>query len=130
MARLSLTLEHLDPDTRVPGTYPYRVTCTSTTDHDTAIFVFHARSVDDALPGDQFECVASYQQMQEIPLDEPVLDGDTPIPYYRKSVVEFYSTDPEEVDDVWAIVQQDARHLLKAEDLADAIGVQTTVDLV
>jgi hypothetical protein len=129
MAGISLNIETLDPESYVAGVYPLRITATSTEpDLDSEIFVFHARDVNDPLPGDQFECVASYQQMQELPVDAPI-SGPTPVPYYRKSVVEFYVTDPAEISDIRNIVIQDTTFLIRSARLLGQVSVVETVDI-
>lgn len=130
MAGISLTLEYVDPAEYFPGVHPIRITATSTEEGlDSSIFVFHAREVDGALPGDTFECVASYQQTQELPIDAPIIEAETPIPYYRKNVVEFYLLSAAEVDDIWNIVQSDTKHLVRSARFWEKIGVTETVEI-
>jgi hypothetical protein len=69
---------------------------------------------DDPYQGDVFECVASIQQMSEIPEDAPgVGEGGNLVPYYRKDVLTFYCRNSEQADSLWEKVQADVRDLLR-----------------
>lgn len=132
MAGITLTLETLNPADYVAGVHPIRITAVSTEPdlEDSGVFVFHANSTEGAFPGDAFECVASFQQFQEIPLNLPDPDPENPIPYYRKSVVEFYLTNPAEVDEIWAIVQEDVKFLIESARLLATVGESTSVTIL
>lgn len=125
-------METLDPADYFPGVFPIRITAVSSEPdlEDGGVFVFHAQSPGGHMAGDAFECVASYQQFQEIPLNEPSEDPDNPIPYYRKSVVEFYLTNPEEKAEIWKIVQDDVRFLVNSARLMAEISTteEVTID--
>ncbi len=131
MAGISLSLEYVDPALYFPGVYPARITAVVDEPglEDSAIFVYHAQTEDRSIAGDIFECVASYQQMQELPVDAPDTEAEVPIPYYRKSVVEFYLTDPDEMAEIWSIVQFDAKHLVTSARHWGKINTTDTVTI-
>ena len=95
--------------------WPLRVTADSNeTGLSSKIFVYHAEMGDDPYQGDVFECVASIQQMSEIPEDAPgVGEGGNLVPYYRKDVLTFYCRNSEQADSLWEKVQADVRDLLR-----------------
>lgn len=90
------------------------------------IFVYHAEDGDDPFMGDIFECVASVQQMTEIPEDQPGIgeDGNN-IPYFRKDTLLFHCRSASQADDLWVKIQADVKDLLQ-NYLALTSGLQTT----
>lgn len=77
------------------------------------LFVYHASMSDDIYEGDLFECVASVQQMNDIPDDTPAVeDGEYTVPYYRSNMLNFHCRSPEEVDILWEDIQEDVTDLV------------------
>jgi hypothetical protein len=77
------------------------------------IFVYRVGSEHDPMPGDRFECVASVNQMFEIPRNHgSVLTLSTAIPYYRTNVLEYVARSAEEALDIWKKVQQEVQWLV------------------
>lgn len=94
--------------------WPIRVTAVSDEPGlSSKIFVYHAEMGDDPYQGDVFECVASVQQMTEIPEDSAGVgeDGNL-VPYYRKEVLTFHCRTAEEAESLWGKVKADVRDLL------------------
>lgn len=132
MPGIALTIEYLSPDNYLPGTVPMRVTAVSSEPGlESEIFVFHATSTTAPWTGDQFETIASVVQMQELPVDAPApATEDTPaIPFYRKDVVEFVLYTMEELEDIWKIIKEETKLLIKQHRLADKIEQQETVTI-
>jgi hypothetical protein len=95
--------------------WPLQVTAVSATDGlSSKIFVYHAENGDDPYQGDVFECIASLQQMTEIPEDEPSMGEDgNAIPYFRKDSLLFHCRSASEADDLWVKIQADTKDLLQ-----------------
>lgn len=79
---------------------------------DSEIFVYHAAYGDDSYLGDVFECVASVQQMNELPVGSAVEEHDKLIPYYRRADVTFYASSAKEADDLWEDIKSDVDDLV------------------
>lgn len=94
------------------------------------IFVFHAEDGDDPYQGDVFECVASVQQMVEIPEDESGIgeDGNN-IPYFRSEVLQFNCRSEYEAEELWAKVQVDVKDLLQNFRAASNLTTVETVTI-
>lgn len=95
--------------------WPLQVTAVSSQEGlSSKIFVYHAEDGDDPYQGDVFECIASVQQMTEIPEDAPDFgeDGNN-IPYFRTDSLLFHCRSPEEAEDLWEKVQADVKDLLQ-----------------
>jgi hypothetical protein len=107
--------------------WPLKVTATSNqAGLSSKMFVYHAEWGDDPYVGDIFECVASVQQMTEIPEDEPGLgEGENQMPYYRTAELLFHCRSPEEAEDLLEKVQADVKDLLQ-NYLALTGGLQTS----
>ena len=94
--------------------WPLHVTVSSA-DGDPAVFVYHRRSRVSA-EEDIFECVASVNQMTELPVTEPDMEPDEDgnvTPYYRLATLAFNCRSLVEADDLWLRIQEDI------QDLAD-----------
>jgi hypothetical protein len=77
------------------------------------IFVYHASMGDDAYQGDVFECVASFQQYNDLPEDAAIVEGDGyVVPYYRLNVLYFDCRSPQEADDLWDDIVEDVTDLV------------------
>ncbi len=69
---------------------------------DDAVFVYQVGKTDDPIAGDKFQCVASVNQLYEIPKNQGVsLTVETGIPYYRSNVLQFVSRSAEEAERIW-----------------------------
>jgi len=96
------------------------------------IFVYHAEWGDDPYQGDVFECVASVQQMTEIPEDAPGGgEGDNQTPYYRSDVLSFHCRSADEASDLLKKVQADVKDLLQNHIALTSGNLQTsqTIDV-
>lgn len=115
MAGISLTRSGLDTeDKEGQHVWPLKVIATSSeTGLGSKIFVYHAAMSDDAYEGDIFECVASMQQMKDIPEDSPALEDDTyVVPYYRTNSFVVDCRSPEEAEELWEAVKEDVGDLI------------------
>lgn len=102
------------------------------------IFVWHAAVINDAVPGDRFEAVASVHQLEAVPTEfrRPQKGGQL-CPYYRTRRLELFCRNAEEADRVWTSLQADAKQLVNNWNLkdnlitlgsADTDGETTTVE--
>jgi hypothetical protein len=98
-----------------------RVTATYTSDDTAAkIFVMQAgQSMEDPV-GDTFSCVASVQQMTEIPADAPSESG----PYFRLSQITFYARSEDHAVEAWQKIQEAVRDLAR-----NTVAAQTLADV-
>lgn len=94
--------------------WPVRITAASSeAGLEPAIFVYHVVGSDKATSEDIFECVASVQQMTELPANAPQPDATKAlVPYYRKNILEIACRSAEEADELWDRVQEDVIDLL------------------
>ncbi len=80
---------------------------------DDAIFVYQVGKSDDPIPGDKFECVASVNQMFELPKTQGVsLTTETGIPFYRTNVLQFVARSASEAERIWVDVVQEVQLLV------------------
>lgn len=114
---LTLTRDSVKPVHFADGlqhSWPVRITAVSTISGlPSEIFVYHAVGQDSATNEDLFECVASVQQITELPATAP--QGDPTgklIPYYRKAVLEAHCRSADEADELWDKVKDDANDLV------------------
>lgn len=81
---------------------------------DEHIFVYHVGRAEDPIPGDRFECVASVNQMYEIPKNQGVsLTTQTGIPYYRSNILEYVARSADEAEEIWNKVVEEVSWLVK-----------------
>lgn len=111
--------------------WPMRVTAVSTiTGLPSKIFVYHAVNADRAWEGDAFEAIASVQQLEELPEDQPTTGEDgTIIPYYRTSTMEVWLRSPELLADLWADIQTQVQDLINNFRAAATFDTTVTVTL-
>lgn len=84
------------------------------TNMDDHIFVYHVGTPHDPLPGDRFECIASVNQMHEIPKNQGVsLTTQTGIPYYRSNVLDYVARTAVEAEEIWRKVREEVQWLVK-----------------
>lgn len=94
-------------------TWPMRVEAVSTiAGLSSKIFVYHATMGADQWRGDNFDCVASVQQMSLIPEDAPVKVEGGVVPYYRKNIAEVWFSSPEALAECWADIQVHVQDLI------------------
>lgn len=94
------------------------------------IFVYHANLDDDAYQGDIFECVASVQQMLDLPEDAAVQEnGEYVVPYYRTDRMVADTRHPDDAETLWADVQEDVEDLLKNWRASQALSTLETVTI-
>jgi len=123
---LTLTRESTTyADTDSQHNWPLRVTATATDSFPPEIFVYHA-----GMPGqpaqDVFECVASVQQLYELPTARPAEDDDASIPYYRLAVVEIWCRNAAQAQSVWEELQEEAAMLVENWMAADEMSETDT----
>lgn len=94
------------------------------------IFVYHANMDDDAYEGDIFECVASVQQMLDLPEDAATTeDGEYVVPYYRSDVMLIDLRHPDYADDLWEDIQADVTDLVNNWRAAQSLSSIETVTI-
>ena len=103
---------------------------------DPNVFVYHADTDPASGHGDTFSNVASKQDMDTIPVGEPVfLPEERPqedfIPFYRTNTAEFDCCNTEEVLRIWNIIQFDIAALVREYKAWDTLneGQQETVEI-
>lgn len=112
---ISLVVESLlEEEINGQHVWPLKITATSSTQGlSSKIFVYHASGDEDPYSGDLFECVASAQQMDEIPEDAPAqINATISIPYYRSDELQFNCRSPEEAESLLVDIQEDVQDLL------------------
>ena len=110
-------------DTDHRHSWPLRVTAEADGSMPAEIFVYHA-----GMPGqpdqDRFECVASVQQLSEIPLGRPATSDVLAIPYYRRAVMEVWCRTAAQAEEAWESLQTEldvlVENWLAAESLAES----------
>ena len=76
------------------------------------IFVYHVDQQSVPIAGDKFECVATVNQIYELPVDQGVILTETrTIPYYRSSEFQVVLRSAEEAEIVWQQLQQQLQQL-------------------
>lgn len=101
-------------------------------EEDVNVFVYHAAEPDDPYHGDLFANVASLQDMESLPVDEPVAvegidEAENFFPFYRTSSVELHFHNVADAERVWNVIKHDvkmlayemwkAKHLKVAEEV-------------
>lgn len=86
---------------------------------DDHIFVYHIGKADDPIPGDRFECVASLNQMNELPKNSGIsVTTETGIPYYRSNVLQYVCRSQSEALRIWNVVVEEVQLLVANYDAA------------
>jgi hypothetical protein len=103
--------------------WPLRVTVEAiAADADPNVFVYHIGEDVNGTgirQGDTFSNVASKQDMDVIPVGEPIVledaiqSKDRAIPYYRTNTVELDCYNVDEAERVWRIIQHDITSLVR-----------------
>jgi hypothetical protein len=73
------------------------------------IFVYHVNDMGD----DEFSCVASVNQLDEIPEDQPSLVSPTAIPYYRVDKLTFACRSTADLELFWTTLQHEVSDLIR-----------------
>jgi hypothetical protein len=105
---------------------------------DPNVFVYHAGEDiygTGIRQGDTFSNVASKQDMDVIPVGEPIIledaiqSKDRAIPYYRTNSVELDCYNLDEADRIWRIIQHDITSLAREYTIWDKLnnGQQETI---
>lgn len=83
-------------------------------DMPSAIFVYHVAVPGSAFEGDIFECVASPNQLHELPANQaaPISEGYQ-VPFYRRDICEFYARSASEAARIWEIIQEEVATLVR-----------------
>ena len=79
---------------------------------DSEIFVYHAALNDDPYEGDIFECVASVQQMTELPKDAACIEGTLVVPYYRSKTMSHNAESLAAALELWEEIKEDVNDLV------------------
>lgn len=95
--------------------WPLKVAVVSLTQELTNnIFVFHAALQDDLYCGDVFECVASVQQLTDLPENKAAYDDNGQlVPYYRTNSLIFNARTPAEAEELWEAIKDDTEDLAR-----------------
>lgn len=125
LTRQSVAAIHYDDCNR--HVWPLLVTATSSNTLSAKIFVYHAQKLQGTDTSDVFECVASVQQLRDLPADQPV--ANPPTPYYRKSSLEVHCRSPQEAEELWVEIQKDVQDLLNNEASRAHLAASETVIL-
>jgi hypothetical protein len=113
-------------DTDIEHSWPLRVTAEGGYGLPSEIFVYHA-----GMPGqpseDVFECVASVQQLMELPLTRPA--PDHAIPYYRSAVLEVWCRSALQADTTWDELKEEAVILAENWQAAQRLAATDTFNI-
>lgn len=132
-AAITLTRKSADPDF-LPSSvqqhnWPLEVVA-SGDEMPSAIFVYHCGASNDAIPGDRFEAVATVHQLEVVPTDAGLVQGDgTSVPYYRSATLTLICESQEQADEVWTQVQADVLALVRNYDLTNHLITVETVEV-
>ena len=86
------------------------------------IFVYRAHQHGDPFGGDAFSCVASVNQLYELPRDRADVINDTfQIPFYRSCKLELFCRSQAEADYIWTVVNEDVQNLITNFNLSFAL---------
>jgi len=106
--------------------WPVHVLCKNTADNSAAYVFVMRKAPPGAFIGDNFSCVASVQQMQDLPVDDPA-EGS---PYFRVSSVLTYCRNAEAAEEfvskVTYAIQDLADNTLAASNLSAVRTVTIT----
>lgn len=86
-------------------------------DDDVNVFVYHAAEPDDPYHGDLFANVASLQDMESLPVGEPVViegmdEAENFFPFYRTSSIELHLHNLADAERVWSVIRHDVKMLV------------------
>jgi len=92
---------------------------------DDHVFVYHLGKSDDPIGGDKFECVASPNQMIELPRRYAMnLTTNTMIPFYRYNLLEYVCRSASEALELWNKIVEEVNDLV--ENLNASLILQAT----
>ncbi|RTL07745.1 hypothetical protein EKK58_00970 [Candidatus Dependentiae bacterium] len=121
-----ITLQRVDqsPDPEVTDTYAqtYGMTLTVTAAYDMPAEVFVKQRISPDGTQDVFAAVASAQQLQDLPVNEP--GGDTS--YFRVSSVTVQGMNQAALDEIYRLVQEEIQLLVRNLDALDNQAVPST----
>jgi len=133
MAHIRLVREGLElKELNGQQTWPLKVTASviDAAMPSDKIFVYHSAMTDDAYEGDLFECVASIQQYNDLPVNTPVFEGkEDVVPYYRSNILYFACRSPEEADELWDDVEEDVTDLINNYVALNNLTTSETTDI-
>lgn len=105
--------------------WPLRILATAT-DITDAIFVYRSGHAGDPFGGDQFSCIASVNQIYELPEDMAILEtSELQVPFYRTNCMEVYCRNQDEAERIWQYVNTDVQSLINNWNAA--ADLQSTV---
>jgi hypothetical protein len=91
--------------------WPVKIVAEGLNGAPSAIFVYAKAKEGDPL-GDEFQCMASVPQLDEISTTGPIVENKTTqVPYYRTNTASFNTRTAEEADEVWQSLLEDAQNL-------------------
>lgn len=94
------------------------------------IFVYHAKDLDVATEGDIFEVIASPMQMEDLPINNPVVVDDVTVPFYRLNEVSLVFSNYDQLEDAWRIIQEDTTYLIEQYRLTNTLELVETIDIL
>jgi hypothetical protein len=100
--------------------WPVTITAVGS-DISSKVFVYRASAAGDPFGGDAFSCVASVNQMFELPEDHAYVGAETQIPFYRTNKLELFCRSQAEADYIWRVVNEDIQALLNNFNLSFAL---------
>lgn len=107
---INLALDAADPNSFAGvhrHSWPVKITATGIEGGlDPKVFVYHQATGRQQVDG--FECVASINQMVDLPADAPV----TKTPFYRRDVLEYMCRSAVEAQELWLKVLDDVTDLV------------------
>jgi hypothetical protein len=112
--------------------WPIKIVAEGLNGAPSAVFVY-ARAKDGDKQGDVFQCMVSVPQLEEISTVGPVvIDTTTQTPFYRTNIAQFVTRSPEEADEVWNSLLEDAQNLAlnldAVADLESMVVVEVNAD--
>ena len=85
------------------------------------VFVYRGAQQGDPFGGDAFSCVASVNQLYELPEDTGYVGDELQIPFYRRNTLELFCRSQVEADYIWQVVNEDITNLLNNFNLMSAL---------
>lgn len=111
-------------DTR--HTWPLVIECTAASDgFPTKMFVYRR----DTAGVDTFSCVASVQQLRELPEDAPTVRGGQQVPFFRRDMAVFECRYEAQQLEIWEDVLQQAQAVFDNWRASAVLTNELTVEL-
>jgi hypothetical protein len=108
-------------------TWPLMIECLAASDgFPPKMFVYHR----DIAGVDTFSCVASVQQLRELPEDAPTVVGDQQIPFFRKSAARFECRNEAQQMQIWEDTLEQAKAVFDNWRLGSDLTQELTVEIL